>query len=108
MNPSPPARLLIVDDERAQVEALCRTLTSEGYLTTGAHSGPEALAALRGAAKDRSAAPMQLVRSLATIAIDKLLDCPKRSVMLLLFMFQQFKRPTELGVQSVCVVPHHR
>jgi CheY-like chemotaxis protein len=43
MSPSPLARLLIVDDERAQVVAFCRTLNSEGYSTTGAHSGPAAL-----------------------------------------------------------------
>jgi DNA-binding NtrC family response regulator len=55
MSPSPLARLLIVDDECAQVVALCRTLNSEGYLTTGAHSGPEALAALRSAALDHTA-----------------------------------------------------
>lgn len=51
----PIARLLIVDDEHAQVEALCRTLKSEGYLTSGAHSGPEALAILRAASLDHPA-----------------------------------------------------
>jgi len=54
MNPAPPARLLIVDDESAQVVALCRTLAFEGYATTGAGSGPEALSALRTAAADRA------------------------------------------------------
>jgi signal transduction histidine kinase len=56
MNPTPPARLLIVDDESAQVIALCRTLAFEGYATHGAGSGPEALSALRTAAADRSGA----------------------------------------------------
>src|SRR5882724_2007795 len=56
MNPAPPARLLIVDDESAQVVALCRTLAFEGYATTGAGSGPEALSALRTAAADRACA----------------------------------------------------
>lgn len=46
---SPLARLLIVDDETALVTALCRTLQAEGYATTGATSGPEALATLRAA-----------------------------------------------------------
>jgi len=55
MNSAPPARLLIVDDESAQVVALCRTLALEGYATTGAGSGPEALSALRTAA-DRACA----------------------------------------------------
>jgi len=54
MNPAPLARLLIVDDESAQVIALCRTLEFEGYATTGAGSGPEALAVLRTAAVDRA------------------------------------------------------
>jgi signal transduction histidine kinase len=56
MNPAPLARLLIVDDERAQVIALCRTLEDEGYATSGAGSGPEALALLRAAAVDRGSA----------------------------------------------------
>ena len=54
MNPAPLARLLIVDDESAQVIALCRTLALEGYATAGAGSGPEALCALRAAAGDRA------------------------------------------------------
>jgi signal transduction histidine kinase len=64
MNPTPLARLLIVDDERAQVEALCCTLKSEGYLATGAHSGPEALAVLRVAALDNTTAFDVLVTDL--------------------------------------------
>lgn len=47
MDTSPPARVLIVDDEAAQVTALCRTLRSEGYSTTGFTLASEALAALR-------------------------------------------------------------
>jgi signal transduction histidine kinase len=49
---APLARLLIVDDERNLVTALCRTLEAEGYSTTGAASGLEALNALRGAVAD--------------------------------------------------------
>src|SRR5439155_19239949 len=56
MNPTPLARLLIVDDESAQVTALCHTLAAAGYATSGAGSGPEALCALRAAAADRAAA----------------------------------------------------
>jgi two-component system sensor histidine kinase/response regulator len=41
-----PARLLIVDDEAAQLRALCDTLRLEGYTTQGYGSGQEALAAL--------------------------------------------------------------
>jgi two-component system sensor histidine kinase/response regulator len=41
------ARLLIVDDEVAQMRALCDTLGLEGYATTGFSSATEALAALR-------------------------------------------------------------
>jgi two-component system sensor histidine kinase/response regulator len=42
-----PTRLLIVDDELAQVQALCETLTPEGYSATGFTSVAEALDALR-------------------------------------------------------------
>jgi two-component system sensor histidine kinase/response regulator len=41
------ARLLIVDDEAAQLRALCDTLQLEGYVTHGYGSGQQALAALR-------------------------------------------------------------
>ncbi len=40
-------RLLVVDDEARQMEALCRTLTPEGYDVTGFSVPQEALAALR-------------------------------------------------------------
>ena len=42
-----PARLLIVDDEGAQMRALCDTLQLEGYATQGFSSAREALAELR-------------------------------------------------------------
>jgi two-component system, sensor histidine kinase and response regulator len=41
------ARLLIVDDEAAQLRALCDTLQLEGYSTTGFSSGQQALGVLR-------------------------------------------------------------
>ena len=41
------ARLLIVDDEVAQVSALMRALQNRGFELTGVHSSAEALAALR-------------------------------------------------------------
>jgi two-component system, sensor histidine kinase and response regulator len=44
---TPAARLLIVDDEAAQLRALCDTLRLEGYVTEGFGSGPQALATLR-------------------------------------------------------------
>src|SRR4051812_26288782 len=47
MPASPVAKLLIVDDEAAQMKALCQTLEPEGYDTTGFTSATEALAALR-------------------------------------------------------------
>jgi len=47
MNSSPIARLLIVDDETALMTALCNTLETEGYATTGFTSAREALAKLR-------------------------------------------------------------
>jgi PAS domain S-box-containing protein len=43
----PVARLLIVDDEGAQMRALCDTLKHEGYAPTGFTSANEALATLR-------------------------------------------------------------
>jgi two-component system, sensor histidine kinase and response regulator len=44
---TPAARLLIVDDEAAQLRALCDTLQLEGYVTQGFGSGQQALAVLR-------------------------------------------------------------
>jgi len=40
-------RLLVVDDEARQMEALCRTLTPEGYDVTGFSAPHQALSALR-------------------------------------------------------------
>ena len=42
------AKILIVDDEAPQTEALCNTLRDEGYFTVGFKSAREALAALHG------------------------------------------------------------
>jgi two-component system sensor histidine kinase/response regulator len=47
MNTAVAGRLLIVDDEAAQMKALCETLELEGYLTTGYSSPRQALAELR-------------------------------------------------------------
>lgn len=44
---TPLARLLIVDDESAQMKALCHTLQEHGYVTTGFASAEEALAGLK-------------------------------------------------------------
>src|SRR5688572_543160 len=41
------ARILIVDDEIAQMQALCTTLADHGYITVGCSSGAAALQALR-------------------------------------------------------------
>jgi len=46
------ARLLIVDDEVAQMRALCEILGREGYVTQGFTAGREAIAALRAQAFD--------------------------------------------------------
>jgi len=43
----PTARLLIVDDETALMQALCNTLTQQGYQTTGCASAEQALQQLR-------------------------------------------------------------
>ena len=48
----PAGSLLIVDDEAAQLAALCNTLRDQGYATVGAASGPDALAALRAQSFD--------------------------------------------------------
>lgn len=45
--PTPLAKLLIVDDETAQMKALCETLELEGYETVGFSLANDALAALR-------------------------------------------------------------
>lgn len=47
MNKEMRGRLLIVDDETAQMRALCDTLGYEGYVTRGFDAPQEALAALR-------------------------------------------------------------
>lgn len=47
MNAPAHARLLIVDDEAAQLRALCDILQQEGYVTRGVAGAREALAALR-------------------------------------------------------------
>ena len=46
MTASTLPRLLIVDDEEAQMKALCETLREEGFETVGFTSGPRALKAL--------------------------------------------------------------
>ena len=47
MTEASPARILIVDDEGAQMKALCHTLSDQGYQATGFVSAKAALAALR-------------------------------------------------------------
>ena len=47
MNAAPLARILIVDDEAAQMRALCDTLRDQGYETAGFTSGEDALRALQ-------------------------------------------------------------
>jgi two-component system, sensor histidine kinase and response regulator len=47
MTDAAKARLLVVDDERAQMRALCDTLALEGYSTLGYESPRQALATLR-------------------------------------------------------------
>ena len=47
MNAAPPVRILIVDDEAAQMRALCDTLRDQGYETAGFTSGEDALRALQ-------------------------------------------------------------
>lgn len=46
-NTAAGARLMVVDDELAQMKALCHTLESEGYRPTGFSSAQQALAALQ-------------------------------------------------------------
>jgi len=43
----PPAKILVVDDELLNMEALCDTLRDEGYVTAGCPSGTQALAVLQ-------------------------------------------------------------
>ncbi len=47
MNGNPSARVLVVDDEIAQVEALCNTLQEQGYEVLGCNRAEDGLAALR-------------------------------------------------------------
>jgi signal transduction histidine kinase len=52
---APLARILVVDDESELRVALCRTLEAQGYATSGAVSGLEALNLLRAAAVGETA-----------------------------------------------------
>jgi len=52
MTEPPKARLLIVDDEAAQMQALCDTLEDHGYEVVGRSTGDMGLAALREAPFD--------------------------------------------------------
>jgi hypothetical protein len=52
VNAAAQCRLLIVDDEVAQMKALCNTLEMEGYVTTGYSSARQALATLRAGEVD--------------------------------------------------------
>ncbi|MFZ5561371.1 MAG: response regulator [Pseudomonadota bacterium] len=45
-NPTPPVRILVVDDEAAQMHALCDTLRDQGFDATGLTDATVALAAL--------------------------------------------------------------
>lgn len=54
------ARILIVDDEVAQMEALCRTLGEHGYVTTGFSSARAALAAVEEAKFDLLVADLMM------------------------------------------------
>src|SRR5260221_12662859 len=46
MAENPPAKILVVDDEAAQMKALCDTLRDRGYETTGFVSAQAALKTL--------------------------------------------------------------
>jgi two-component system sensor histidine kinase/response regulator len=70
MTPTPLARLLIVDDESGLVAALCRILQAEGYATTGAGSGPEALDALRATTVGEAAGYDVLITDLTMPTMD--------------------------------------
>jgi diguanylate cyclase (GGDEF)-like protein/PAS domain S-box-containing protein len=52
MNTVPPARILIVDDEAAQLDALCAALRDHGYDVTGCTKPDDALKALHKAQFD--------------------------------------------------------
>ncbi len=60
MPDSPHARILIVDDEAAQMEALCLTLRDQGYQTTGFTSSRAALASVVPGAYDLLVADLMM------------------------------------------------
>ena len=70
MTRTPLGRLLIVDDESDLVAALCRILRAEGYATTGAGSGPEALDALRATTVGEAAGYDVLITDLTMPTMD--------------------------------------
>lgn len=81
MSESGKARLLIVDDEAAQMQALCDTLDDQGYQVLGRTNAQDALAALKEAPVDLLLADLmmpgmngiELLR--ASLAIDPNLVC---------------------------------
>jgi hypothetical protein len=52
MSPPPLARILIVDDDEANLHALCNTLRDHGYEIEGATAGEDALELLRQSSFD--------------------------------------------------------
>lgn len=60
MSAAPKISLLIVDDEAAQMKALCHTLEQEDYVTSGFTSTTDALAALRQQAFDLLLTDLQM------------------------------------------------
>jgi signal transduction histidine kinase len=60
MPASPLAKLLIVDDEAAQMEALCKTLEPEGYSTAGFTSASDAMTALQSGEFDLLLTDLQM------------------------------------------------
>ena len=70
MTRTPLGRLLIVDDESDLVAALRRILRAEGYATTGAGSGPEALDALRATTVGEAAGYDVLITDLTMPTMD--------------------------------------
>jgi two-component system sensor histidine kinase/response regulator len=70
MNRAPPARLLICDDESELVRALCEILAAQGYSTTGACSGQQAIDALRAVAASETTQFDVLITDLMMPVID--------------------------------------
>ena len=101
-------RLLVVDDEARQMEALCRTLTPEGYDVTGFSVPQEALAALREQPFDVLLTDLQLGAEDGIDLLESLRRVSPRTRAVLMSSFataRDYQKAIEIGAVRVLCKP---